>query len=159
MVDEKIYEKIVEKYMDCIYKVALNACKNVADAEDIVQNTFEKLWKNDKEFETDEYLRKWLIRVTINECNSFFRTTWIKKRVSMEAVENLSFSTPEKTDLFYALDKLTIKEREIIHLYYYEGYSVHEISEIMLMSETAIQTRLYRARKKLKDELGKEGLR
>lgn len=157
--DEKVYERIVEKYMDCIYKVALNACKNVADAEDIVQNTFEKLWKNDKEFETDEYLRKWLIRVTINDCNSFFRTSWIKKRVSMETAEPLSFSTPEKTDLFYALDKLAIKEREIIHLYYYEGYSVHEISEIMLMSETAIQTRLYRARKKLKDELGKEGLR
>ncbi len=157
--DEKVYERIVEKYMDCIYKVALNACKNVADAEDIVQNTFEKLWRNNKKFETDEYLRKWLIRVTINECNSYFRTSWIKKRVSMEAVETLSFSTPEKTDLFYALDKLVIKEREVIHLYYYEGYSVHEISEIMLMSETAIQTRLYRARKKLKDELGKEGLR
>jgi len=61
-------------------------------------------------------------------------------------IEEISFSTPEKTKLFYALKKLSQKERELVHLYYYEEYSIREIAEIMGMSETAIQTRLYRAR-------------
>lgn len=153
----KEYERIVERYMSCIFKVALNACKNKIDAEDITQTTFEKLWRTDKKFEDDEHLKKWLIRVTINECNSLFRTSWMKKRVVMDNIEEIAFSTPEKTELYYALEKLTSKEREIIHLYYYEEYCIHEIAEIMKASETAIQTRLYRARNKLKEEMKKEG--
>lgn len=150
---EREYEEIASKYMNAIYKVAINACKNKADAEDVVQNTFIKLWKQDKEFKDEEHVRKWLIRVAINECNSLFRTPWKKRVVSLDEVEGISFSTPEKTELFYALQKLNQKEREIVHLYYYEEYGIREISEIMEMSETAVQTRLYRARNKLREEL------
>lgn len=151
------YEKAVTLYMSSIYKVALNACRNTADAEDIVQTTYEKLWKCNKTFTDLEHMKKWLIRVSINECNSLFRTPWIKKRAAENELEKLSFSTLEKSDLYYALDNLTQKEREIVHLYYYEDYKVGEIADIMHMSETAIQTRLYRARMKLKTELEKEG--
>ncbi len=151
------YEKAVTLYMSSIYKVALNACRNTADAEDIVQTTYEKLWKCNKTFTDFEHMKKWLIRVSINECNSLFRTPWMKKRAAESELEKLSFSTPEKSDLYYALDNLTQKEREILHLYYYEDYKVSEIADIMHMSESAIQTRLYRARMKLKTELEKEG--
>lgn len=153
----KEYERAVERYMSSVYKVALNACKNKNDAEDIVQITFEKLWKSNKNFDDEDYLKRWLIRVAINECNSLFRSAWIKKRVVVDQIDSVFCSTTEKIELYDALDRLSVKEREMIHLYYYEEFSIHEISEIMKISETAIQTRLYRARNKLKEELKREG--
>lgn len=155
--NNKEYEEAVNLYMSNVYKVALNACRNIADAEDIVQNTYEKLWKCNREFTDTEHIKKWLIRVTINECNSLYRTPWMKRRTSEKELDRISFSTPEKSDLYYALGDLTQKEREIIHLYYYEDYKIGEIANVMNMSETAIQTRLYRARTKLKCILKKEG--
>lgn len=155
--NNKEYEEAVNLYMSNVYKVALNACRNIADAEDIVQNTYEKLWKCNREFTDTEHIKKWLIRVTINECNSLFRTPWMKRRTSEKELDKISFSTPEKSDLYYVLGDLTQKEREIIHLYYYEDYKIGEIANVMNMSETAIQTRLYRARTKLKCILKKEG--
>lgn len=155
--NNKEYEEAVNLYMSNVYKVALNACRNIADAEDIVQNTYEKLWKCNREFTDTEHIKKWLIRVTINECNSLFRTPWMKRRTSEKELDKISFSTTEKSDLYYALGDLTQKEREIIHLYYYEDYKIGEIANVMNMSETAIQTRLYRARTKLKCILKKEG--
>lgn len=151
--EAKEYERVANMFMNSVYRVALNACKSKADAEDIVQNTFEKLWKRDEQFIDDEHIKRWLIRVTINDCNSLFRTAWKKRVISLDEVKELSFSTPEKSDVFYALEKLTLKEREIIHLYYYEEYSIKDIADIINLSQTAIQTRLYRARNKLKEEL------
>ncbi len=63
------------------------------------------------------------------------------------------FSEPENSELFYAVQKLPVRSREVVHLYYYEEYSIKEIAAILGISETAIQTRLMRARGKLKQEL------
>lgn len=64
-----------------------------------------------------------------------------------------SFSTEEHSELFYAVQGLPVKYREVMHLYYYEEYSIKEIAVLLHLSETAIQTRLMRARKKLKQQL------
>ena len=89
--NNKEYEEAVNLYMSNVYKVALNACRNIADAEDIVQNTYEKLWKCNREFTDTEHIKKWLIRVTINECNSLFRTPWMKRRTSEKELDKISF--------------------------------------------------------------------
>ena len=64
-----------------------------------------------------------------------------------------AFSEPENSELFYAVQKLPVRYREVVHLYYYEDYSIREIAALLNISETAIQTRLMRARKKLKTTL------
>ncbi|MBE5876976.1 MAG: RNA polymerase sigma factor [Lachnospiraceae bacterium] len=150
----KEYERIASLYLDCVYRVAVNGCKSYADAEDVVQNTFIKLWEKENHFKDDEHVRKWLIRVTVNECHSLWRTPWKRCITSLEEiVQEQVFTELEKSELYDAVRELPVKYRQIVHLYYYEEYSVREISEIMKLSETAVQTRLLRARQKLKEKL------
>ena len=148
------YIRIVHKYLDTIYRVALSGSKNPHDAEDIVQSTFLKLLENKKEFQDEEHIRKWLIRVTINEANSLWRSFWRKKVISFEeTLKEPEFFEPEQSELFWAVQKLSPKYREVTYLYYYEEYSIKEIAKLLHISETAIQTRLMRARAKLREKL------
>lgn len=152
--DTQEYESITTKYLDCIYRVAVNGCKNYADAEDVVQNTFIKLWERNEAFEDEEHIKKWLIRVTVNECNSLWRSAWKRRTTYLEEMTSEPvFSTQEKSSLYFAVRDLPQKYRQIVHLYYFEEYSVREIADIMKLSETAVQTRLLRARQKLKEIL------
>lgn len=156
--ETKEYERLVSAYLDTVYRVAVNGCKNYTDAEDVVQNTFIKLLEKEILFEDDDHVRKWLIRVAINECNSLWRSPW-KKRVTSfeELIQEPVFSSPEKSDLYYAVKELPIKYRQIVHLYYFESYSIKEIAQLMNLSETAVQTRLLRARQKLREKLKEDG--
>lgn len=148
------YENTVNKYADMVFRIALNECKNREDAEDVVQNTFLKLLQNKKAFASEKHQKHWLIRVTVNECHSFFTSPWRQKTQSLDAVEyQLAEETPEHSDLFYAVMELPAKYRNIVYLYYYEEYSIREISEILKMKESTLQTRLMRARKMLKDKM------
>ena len=148
------YQRLATLYLDTIYRVALNGCKNHADAEDVVQNTFLKLLRAENEFTDDDHVRKWLLRVAINECNSLWRSPWKKHTTSLDELSTEPiFTSPEKSALYHAVMKLPVKYRQVIHLYYYEGYSVREIAELLRISETAVQTRLLRARKQLKESL------
>lgn len=156
--ETKEYERLASAYVDCIYRVAVSGCKNYADAEDVVQNTFMKLWEKENIFEDDEHVRKWLIRVAVNECNSLWRSPWKRRMTSWEDLQwEPVFSSPEKSSLYYAVKDLPIKYRQIVHLYYFEDYSTKEIAEIMKLSETAVQTRLLRARQKLREKLKEDG--
>lgn len=148
------YDRIVDLYLDSVYRIALSCCKNSYDAEDVVQNTFIKLLNTATVFEDDEHIRRWLIRVAVNECNSMWRSFWKKNVSSLDEInEEPQFSAPENSELFYAVQQLPKRYREVVHLYYYEDYSIKEIARILQASETAIQTRLMRARNKLKQQL------
>ncbi len=148
------YMQIVHEYLDTVYRVALSSSKNPHDAEDIVQSTFLKLLEGNREFRDEEHIRRWLIRVTINEAKSLWRSFWRKKVISLEeTLEEPKFFEPEKSELFWAVQKLPPRYREVTYLYYYEEYSIKEIAKLLRISETAIQTRLMRAREKLRQQL------
>jgi len=152
--EDREYERIVRQYLDTVYRVALNGCKNPCDAEDVVQMTFLKLIRTKTVFEDETHIRKWLIRVAVNECHGIWRSFWKKNVLSLEEMTyEPSFSSTGYSNLFYAVQELPVKYREVIHLYYYEDYSIREIADILHISETAIQTRLMRARSQLKQQL------
>lgn len=154
------YTETVERYANNIYRVALSYCKNKYDAEDILQNVFLKLLQEDTEFEGEEHLRRWLIRVTINCCKDLCKSFWKKRMVSFDEVKqnySYEFSGNEKSDLYEAVMGLPQKYRLVTHLYYYEDYSIKEISEILSVKETTVQTQLMRARNKLQIMLKEDG--
>ncbi len=156
------YVGAVNLYSDMVYRIALNDCKSVEDAEDVMQNVFLKLYQCGKQFEDEEYRKRWLIRVTLNECHSLFRSPWKKMRQEWEPeiLENrLIWQEPEQSGVFDAVMALTEKYRRVIYLYYYEGYQAREIAEILQIRETTVQTRLMRAREKLRKVLEQEGIR
>ena len=152
--DTKEFERLTALYLDCIYRVVYSGCRNDADTEDVVQNTFLKLLERKEGFPEDAQAKYWLIRVAMNECKSLWRTPWRQRVTSTEELlSEPAFENPEESELYYAVRELPVKYRQVVHLYYFEEYSVKEIAGLLTLSETAVQTRLLRARQKLKEML------
>lgn len=149
------YDRIVNDYADMVYRVALSYTKSVYDAEDVVQTTFMKLMINKSKFNGEDHIRRWLIRVAVNECNSLWSSYWRKKVDLKEVIINEgSYTAKESSKLYDAVMELPPKYRIVIYLFYYEGYTTSEIAGLIKINEDAVRTRLVRARKKLKLMLG-----
>ena len=151
---EQQFTYAVEAYGDMLYRVAFGWCKNRPDAEDMVQSAFVKYLRADKDFDSPEHERAWLIRVVINNCKKLMISPWRTRTEPLEDyAQSLYADAPEDGDLFLAVMSLPKKERVAVHLYYYEGYSVREIGKLLAVNESTIQSRLASARKKLKSKL------
>ena len=147
-------DELIACYQDNLYAVAFNICKNQMDAEDVVQETFVQYYTTKKQFEDKQHLRAWLIRVAINKAKNMTRTFWRRNKCSLEDyMETLTFEDTDSRNLFEEVMKLPDKYRIIIHLFYYEDYSVKEIAEILKLSESNVKTRLSRGRTLLRNTL------
>ncbi len=147
-------QELMTIYQGSLFAAAFNICKNAQDAEDVVQDTFVRYYTIKKEFDSEQHIRAWLIRVAINRAKNVNHTFWRQNRVSLEEyMETLPFATPEASDLFEAVMKLPEKYRIVTHLFYYEDYAVREIAHILKLSESNVKVRLSRARKLLKEAL------
>ena len=152
---DKQFIRIFDLYKNDIYRLAYSYTKNISDSDDITQNTFIKLYNHiDILDNQDQDIKKWLVKVTINECKTFLLSSWKKKIIAFtEKEENTLTTILPDNDLLEAILQLPKKYRTIIFLYYYENYKIKEISEILNISVTNIQTILSRARKELKEIL------
>lgn len=150
-------QELFEKYQNNLYAVAFNVCKNAEDAEDVVQDTFIQYYSFEKQFDNEQHIRAWLIRVAINKAKNANRTFWRKNKMSLEDyMETLTFETPKSGELFEAAMSLPEKYRIVIHLFYYEDYTVREIARILRLTEGNIKVRLSRARSLLREKLQEE---
>ena len=155
MDSEKMAE-IYDKYSNAVYRMAFAYCKNKADAEDIMQEVFIKRFSIDIVFDEETKEKSWLLKVTVNKCRDMFRSLRYKYSLTSIPLEEASlvYETPEESEVYRAVMSLPQKYRTVIHLFYYEEYSIKEISAVTGSRETAVQTQLFRARKKLKEILG-----
>ncbi len=146
---------IIDKYKDMVYRTALTAVGNFADAEDIMQDVFLKYFRLHPTFENAEHEKAWFLRVTINESKNLLRSAWYSRRVPADISRVAGAETPEEhSPVMDAVLALPEKYRIVIYLYYYEDYSIRQIAKILEKSETAIAQRLSRGRKKLEAKLG-----
>ncbi len=152
---DKQFVRIFHLYKNDIYRLAYSYTKNISDSDDITQSTFIKLYNHYEMLDNkDQDIKKWLIKVAINECKTFLLSSWKKKIIAFtEKEENISSTTLPNNDILEAILQLPKKYRTIIFLYYYEEYKIKEIAEILNLSVTNIQTILSRAREKLKEIL------
>ena len=148
---------LIERYQKHLYAIAFNICRNQQDAEDVVQDTFIQYHTYKKEFDTEEHIRAWLIRVAINKAKNINLSFWRQKGVPLEEyMETLTFETPEAQTLFTEVMKLPEKYRIVIHLFYYEDYTIREIAKIMNVTESNVKVRLTRGRRLLRNVLKEE---
>ena len=148
--DEEI-TRIYEKYVDTVYKVCFMLLKNVPETEDATQNVFIKFMKEQKEFQSDEHIKAWLIVTARNACINMLKHWFRSKRTDSEALAEMSYTDDyEKGELLKKVFELDEKYKLPIYLYYYEGYSTAEISEMLDIKHSTIRTYMAKGREKLK---------
>lgn len=152
-------EELIQKHSNTVYRLAYARTKNKADAEDLFQEVFLRCIKSNIQFNNDEHCKAWLIRVTINCGKNLLTSMWRKKTTLTEnplegsGENNNGMLWDGKSEVYFAVMDLPEKYRIVVHLFYYEDYSVQEISEILNRKESTIKTQLYRARQLLKLKL------
>jgi RNA polymerase sigma-70 factor (ECF subfamily) len=151
--EQALFTGAVRQYQDMVYRIALHCFGDPQDAEDAVQEVFLRLYTQEKPFDSEDHLRRWLIRVTVNVCRDALRSPWRKRRVSLDAIPEPTFEQPEQAELYREVMKLPEKYRTVLDLFYYEELSVKEIAEVLRLRPSAVTTRLSRARAQLKERL------
>ena len=134
---------------DAVYRLALCRLNSCADAEDVYQEVFLRLLRDDTDFRDTEHLKAWLLRVTLNCLKSHWRMAWRRHDTPLD--DRIPFPEPEDSALDEALRRLTPKYRAAVHLFYYEGYTAEEIARMSGEKPSAIRTRLTRARTQLRE--------
>ena len=154
-------EVLINEYQRNLFAAAFSICKNAEDANDVVQETFIQYYTSKKEFEDEQHLKAWLIRVAINKSKDITRSFWRRNKVNLppEELPEKSLEScmyPAEMRLFDEVMRLPEKTRIVIHLYYYEDMSVREIAHILMSTEGAVKMRLSRGRNMLKASLQEE---
>lgn len=143
--------ELARAYAPAIYRLAYARTGSRADAEDIMQEVFVRLLRTRPDFADRAHARAWLLRVAANCANDWFRAPWRRR----EGPLTDSLPAPEHEDggVVEAVLALPAKYRAAVHLYYYEELSVAEIAKITGKSESAVKSRLFRARAMLREAL------
>ena len=141
---------LYDAHKNMVYRLALSYLKSVPDAEDAVQQVFLRLIEHRGRIVPGKE-RSWLAAVTANLCRDMLRSA-VRRRTE-PLTEDIPFETPEENDVFQAVMALSDNERAAVYLYYYEGYSTSETARILGLSQTAVTSRLDRARQHLRGKL------
>lgn len=151
---EKDYiDKIVDKYSDLVYKLAFARTRQEHYAEEVYQEVFLRYIKAKPNFNDENHEKAWFIRVTINCSNSFFQI--LNKFKYEEIKDDIKSENKEEeiSDLKFYLDKLPLKYRTVIHLFYYEDMKSKDIATYLNKKESTIRMQLKRGREMMKELL------
>lgn len=156
MTDEA-FARAAREYGDTVYRVACHALGHPQDAEDVMQTVLLRLYECKKDFESEEHMKHWLLRVAVNESRKLRRSLWRHACVPLEErQESAAPEDPLKSEVLEAVMALEPKYRLAVYLYYYEGLSVAETAAAMRANVSTVQTWLLRARERLRKELTEE---
>lgn len=152
--DNEIFSQAYDRYADMMYRIAYLHTGNAAESEDILQEVFINLLYNAPRFADDEHKKAWLIRVTTNKCRDYLKSSRRKDMsLNEEILTNSSVEGDKILDIQSKIIGLKDKYKTVVYLFYYEDYSVKQISSCLKVSESTVKMRLKRAREILKKEL------
>lgn len=150
-------EVLVERYKDNLYSAAFNVCRNPQDAEDVVQETYLAYHTGTKQYESEQHIRAWLLRVAINKAKNATVTFWRRNKAALDDyLDTLSFEEEGDRELVEAVMRLPERYRIALHLHYFEGYAVAEIADLLKVREGTVKSQLSRGRKLLGQTLKEE---
>lgn len=150
---EQEFTKVYEMYVDDVYRLCFSFMKNHMDAEDAVQETFTKYFNSEKQFDTMEHVKAWLIVTASNYCKDMLRHWWRKRQNLEDIQETVGRENVVVDEMMELVMALPDKYKTAVYLYYYEEYDSSEIARILQRPSSTIRTYLQKARKMLRQEL------
>lgn len=162
------FERLMKLYGSDVYRMSVLRLQDAEEAKDVFQTVFMRLYCCNKDFESDDHIRRWLLKVTVNECINIHKSAWKRHVMSASGstadridAADTTYGNPcseynnysnDRTGIWDAVSSLPPKYRDVIFLYYYEELSTAEIAGILGIMQTGVRSRLKRARDILKKE-------
>lgn len=153
------FREFYDRQVKRVYRLAMVMMGNISDAEDVTQTVFLKAWEKKPDFRDSDHEIAWILTTTRNQCKDIHKSFYRRKRADLENAPEpqVTLETQMDSEIWEALQSLTEKYRMVLYLYYYEGYSVRELSVILRRRESTLQTQLATGRKQMKSLLESKG--
>lgn len=153
------FREFYDRQVKRVYRLAMVLMGNISDAEDVTQTVFLKAWEKKSDFRDSDHEIAWILTTTRNQCKDIHKSFYRRKRTDLENAPEpqVTLETQMDSEIWEALQSLTEKYRMVLYLYYYEGYSVRELSVILGRRESTLQTQLATGRKQIKSLLESKG--
>ncbi len=145
-------ERLLEQYGNSVLRLAYSYLHNMADAEEILQESLIQFLRTAPRLENERHEKAWLLRVAGNLSKNRIAYNRLRRADELDA----ALAAEEREDLSFvweAVKGLPVRDREVIHLFYYEGFSTGEIAQILGQKEATVRSRLMRGRGKLREVL------
>ena len=139
--------RLVREYSDMLLHLACTRLSCISDAEDAVQEVFLRLVASPVSFRDAGHEKAWLIRATLHRASDIRRQAE-RRNLPLEDAAQRAAPEPE-SDLLQAVQALPEKYSAVLHLHYYEGYSIKEIGKLLGLPAATVGTRLARGRERL----------
>ncbi|MGD2294390.1 MAG: sigma-70 family RNA polymerase sigma factor [Candidatus Aminicenantes bacterium] len=165
--DEEAFGALVNKYKIKVFHLAYSLTHNLETADDLAQEVFIKAYLALKKFKGQSEFGTWVYRIAVNHCRDFLRKKSRMSQISFEDIQDKvalreNETSPEDREredeerkklIHQAIQTLPEKHRVILSLRDIQGFSYDEITKILNLSPGTVDSRLHRARKKLKNKL------
>ena len=149
--DPDSFTELMQMHMQNMYRIALAILMNDEDVADAIGDAILACWEKIGSLKKPEFFKTWLIRIVINKSNDILRKR--RRIIDIEEIPEEASETSDNLELKEALRELDSKYRVPVILYYFEGYTTEEIAGILKIPKSTVQTRLSRAREKIKIHL------
>ena len=150
-------ERLVAQYQGAVLRTCYLYLCDRSQAEDAVQETFLKVYRNLDRFRGESSEKTWILKIAMRTCYDMNHSGWSRffnRRITPEMLPEASVPFTERDDaLTQAVMRLPEKLRRVIILYYYQGLSVREIAETLGITQPSVSSRMKRGREKLKAAL------
>lgn len=136
------FQALYNRQVNRVYRLALVMLGSQSDAEDMVQTVFLKVWEKKISFRDTDHETAWILTVTKNQCKDVLKSYERKHCSTLEEMPELgiAFENHMENVVWLALESLEPKYRILLYLYYYEGYSIRELTGILKRKESTLQT-------------------
>lgn len=153
------FREFYDRQVKRVYRLAMVLMGNISDAEDVTQTVFLKAWEKKPDFRDADHEIAWILTTMRNQCKDIHKSFYRRKRADLENAPEpqVTLETQMDSEIWEALQSLAEKYRMVLYLYYYEGYSVRELSVILRRRESTLQTQLATGRKQMKSLLESKG--
>ena len=153
------FREFYDRQVKRVYRLAMVLMGNISEAEDVTQTVFLKAWEKKPDFRDADHEIAWILTTTRNQCKDIHKSFYRRKRADLENAPEpqVTLETQMDSEIWEALQSLAEKYRMVLYLYYYEGYSVRELSVILRRRESTLQTQLATGRKQMKSLLESKG--